>query len=112
MSRVDEQQAVLTLGVADELDLATTPALGTDVAEALASRPQTLVLDLAACPFVGVDAVHALVDLTAAARRQGTALLLVGLRPILRRVIALLGLEDALLLAPIPRPRSVSPGQP
>jgi anti-sigma B factor antagonist len=106
VSRVGEQQAVLTLRVTDELDLATTPALRAAVSDALAERPQTLVLDLAACGFAGVDAVHALVDLTAAAREQGTTLLLVGMRPILRRAIAAVGLADALLPAP-PPPRRV-----
>lgn len=100
VSRVEERQSVLTVHVTDELDLATTPALRADVAAALASRPRTLTVDLSRCPFVGVDAVHALVELTAAAQRQGTDLLLVGLRPILRRTIDLVGLPDELHVAP------------
>ena len=111
MSRVEQRQDVLTVHVTAELDLATTPALRAEVAAALTSRPQTLALDLSRCPFAGVDAVHALVDLTAAAQRQGTDLLLVAPRPILRRAIDLVGLRDALHVAPFPRPRTTG-GQP
>lgn len=100
MSRADEQLAVLTLRVTDELDIATTPTLRARVTEALAGRPQTLIVDLSACPFAGVDALHALAELTRGARRQGTTLLLISLRPIVRRTIAVLGLEGALLFAP------------
>ena len=96
MSRVEERQDVLTVRVTDELDLATTPALRAEVADALASHPQTLVLDLSDCAFAGVDAVHALADLTAVAQRQGTDLRLVGPRPILRRAIDLVGRRDEL----------------
>ena len=96
MSQVEERRDVLTVHVTDELDLATTPALRAEVADALTAHPQTLVLDLSDCPFAGVDAVHALVDLTAAAQRQGTDLRLVGPRPILRRAIDLVGLRDEL----------------
>ena len=106
-----EQQGVLTLDVTQELDLATTPALRDKVAEALASRPHTLILDLAHCAFAAVGTVYALVDLTASARRQGTTLLLLGLRPTVRRAISLVGLDDALLFAPLPRPRT-APARP
>ena len=107
MNRVGEHPTVATVQVSDELDLATTPALRVTVENALAARPQTLALDLGDCPFAGVDALHALVELTEAARRQGTTLVLVGLRPILRRAISLVGLDDALLFAPVPRPRDL-----
>ena len=105
MSRVEERQGVLTVHVTDELDLATTPALRAEVAAALASLPQTLAVDLSRCPFAGVDAVHVLVDLTAEAHRQGTDLLLVGARPLLRRAIDLVGRRGELHVAPLPRPR-------
>lgn len=97
---------VAHLRITDELDLATTPVLRARVAEALLARPQTLALDLSECPFAGVDALETLVDLTAVARRQGTTLLLVGLRPILQQAIALLGLENVLFYGHAPQPRS------
>lgn len=103
MSHVQEQQGMMTLHVTEELDLATAPALRDDVSQALTSRPHTLILDLAGCAFAGVDAVDALVDVTASARRQGTTVLLLGLRPIVRRTISLLGVDDELLVAPSPR---------
>lgn len=96
---------VTSVRVTDELDLATTPQLRSRIEVALTARPQTLVVDLSACPFAGVDALEALVDLTAAARRQGTTLVLVGLRPILRQAIALLGLETRLFYGDAPQPR-------
>ena len=105
MHRVEEQSSVLTVHVTEELDLATTPALRAEVTDALAARPRTLALELSRCAFAGVDAVHALVELTAAAKRQGTELLLVAPRPILRRVIDLVGRAGELHVAPLPWPR-------
>ena len=97
--------AVSHLHVTDELDLATGPQLRQDVQAALGARPQTLAVDLSDCPFAGVDALETLAELTADARRQGTTLVLLGLRPIVRQAIALLGLERDLLFAQPPAPR-------
>ena len=97
--------AVSMLHVVGELDLATVPELRRDIEHALASRPQTLALDLSACGFVSVDAVEMLVVLTRQARRQGTTLVLVGLRPIVTRAISLLGLEQRLFFGQPPHPR-------
>lgn len=97
--------AVSHLRVTDELDVATAPQLRREVEAALRTRPQTLAVDLADCPFAGVDALEVLVDLTAEARRQGTTLVLLGLRPIVRQAIVLLGLESDLLYGQPPAPR-------
>lgn len=93
------------LHVTDELDMSTTPLLRRCVQAVLAARPQTLVLDLSECPFAGVDAVETLVALTADARRRGTTLVLVGMRPVVRRAVTVLGLEDRLNIGKAPRPR-------
>lgn len=87
---------VRTVRVTDELDLATVPRLVTTVDSALHEHPHTLRLDLSSCTFAGVDALDALARLTAQAREQGTELVLVGARPIVTRVIDLLGLEQRL----------------
>ena len=105
MSDATTPVAVTHLRVTDELDVATTPQLRREVESALLGRPQTLAVDLSACPFAGVDALEALAGLTAMARQQGTTLVLVGLRPIVRHAIALLGLEGALLYGRTPEPR-------
>ena len=97
--------AVTVVRVTCELDIATTPQLRAEVTAALEGRPQTLALDLSACPFAGVDALEELVLLTDRARDQGTSLVLVGLRPVLRMAIELLGLEPRLLYASPPAPR-------
>ena len=89
--------AVTVIEVVDELDIATTPRLRVRVEAALATRPQTLTVDLSRCAFVGVDAVQELAALTAQARRQGTSLVLVGLRPVVRMAIDVLGLRGRLL---------------
>lgn len=98
---------VRTVRVTDELDLATMPRLVTAVDRALHEHPHTLRLDLSTCPFAGVDALGALASLTEQARDQGTALELVGLRPIVTRVIDLLGLAEHLQYSPPPDPRPV-----
>ena len=97
--------AVTHLRVTDELDLATTPTLRREVESALLARPQTLAVDLSPCPFAGIDALEALAELTAMARQQGTTLVLIGLRPIVRQAIALVGLEGSLLYGQAPEPR-------
>ena len=99
---------VRTLRITDELDLATLPRLVRTVDRVLHEHPETLQLDLSTCPFAGVDAVDALASLTAHARQQGTELVLVGVRPIVTRVIDLLGLEQHLQYAPLPAPRPAS----
>lgn len=103
--RTQSAAAVSMLHVVGDLDLATLPTLRRDVEQALAARPQTLALDLSGCAFAGVDAVETLVALTGQARRQGTTLVLVGLRPIVVRAISLLGLEERLLFGQPPHPR-------
>lgn len=99
VARADHLSDAPVLVVRDELDLATTPALRRDVERALAHRPPTLTIDLSDCAFVGVDAVSLLACLTEAGRRHGTSVVLVGLRPATRKVIALLDLDDAVVAA-------------
>lgn len=100
---------VAVLHITEELDLATTPQLRAGVEQALAAQPRTLVVDLSACPFAGVDAIGVLVALTAQAQRQRTTLVLYGVRPIVRRALALLDLDKRVVLTPpagaVPAPR-------
>jgi len=102
--------AVAHLRITDELDLATTPGLRRDVERALLNRPQTLAVDLSGCPFAGVDALEVLAELTAVGRQQGTTVVLLGLRPIVRQAITLLGLDGSLLYGRAPRPRAAREG--
>lgn len=83
--------------VTDDLDLATLPALRAELDRVLQAHPATIEVDLSSCGFVGVDGVTTLAGAAARARRQGTELLLVGLRPAARRVVRLLGFEQELL---------------
>ena len=92
--------AVTEIAVVDELDIATMPRLHARVEAALATRPQTLTVDLSLCPFAGIDAVEELAALTSRARRQGTSLVLIGLRPVVRMAIEAVGLQDRLLYNP------------
>ena len=100
------RRGTVTVDVTDELDIATIPSLRGAVEEALRGRPQTLVVDLSRCGFLGVDALGVLVGLTAAARRQGTTLTLVGLSDVARGMVSVLDLDGALLYAPPQRPGS------
>ena len=95
-----ESASLHVVRVVEELALATTPRLRREVEQALAARPSALAVDLSQCPFAGVDAIQALAALTEQAQRQGTALVLIGLREVVRRAITLLGLEERLLLSP------------
>ena len=104
--QLEAQPAVPVLVVDQELDLATVPELRRQVESALLGRPQTLALDLTRCAFAGVDALEALAALTAEAQRQGTTLVLVGLRPIVRRAIGLIGLDGQLRYGRLPVPRA------
>ena len=110
--QLEAQPAVAVLEVVDELDLATVPGLRRQVQSALGGRPQTLAVDLTRCTFAGVDALEALAALTAEAQRQGTTLVLVGLRPVIRRAIGLIGLDGQLRYGRLPVPRTADEVRP
>lgn len=100
MARAETESADgvrISVRVTDELDLATLPALREQLDRVLQARPRSIEVDLTACPFLGLDAVSALAGLSARARRQGTLLRVVGMRPAARRVVRMLGLEQDLL---------------
>jgi anti-anti-sigma factor len=98
-------RSVLTVVVTEELDLATVPSFRASLEAALRARPRILAVDLSSCGFAGVDALDALAELSATAREQGTVLVLLGLHPIVRRAVSVLGLERSLLFAEPPAPR-------
>lgn len=60
-----------------ELDIATSPRLGSVLREAL-GHARLVLLDVREVSFMDCSAVHAIVDASAAARRVGRRLLLVG----------------------------------
>ena len=84
--------AVLVTG---ELDLATVPALRARLEAAARHRPVCLLVDLSGCTFLDCSAVDLLLAARDAARRDGVVLVLVRPSRPVRRLLSLLGLDEA-----------------
>lgn len=85
--------------VLDEPGLASG-RLRARLGEALADRPERLVVDLSACAVVGASALTVLLEVHRAARRQGGALVLRGAGPGVERLLALTGVTGVFALEP------------
>ena len=81
--------------VSGELDLATVPSLRARLDVALRRRPACLQVDLAGCTFLDSSAVECLLSARDAARRDGVVLVLVRPSRPVRRLLSLLGLDEA-----------------
>ena len=79
--------------VVGELDLSSLPRVRAEIDEALAGRPERLIVDLSACPFVDASALSMLLDAHRRARRSGGSLPLRGCSPRVLRLLALTGLR-------------------
>lgn len=84
--------------VTGELDLATGPALCARLETALALRPSCLQVDLSGCTFLDCSTVGLLESVRDGARVDGTVLVLVRPSRPVRRLLALLGLQEAFAL--------------
>lgn len=84
--------------VTGELDLATVPLLRARLEAALQSRPSALPVDLSGCTFLDCSAVDVLLAVQDAARRDGVVLVLVRPSRPVRRLLSLLGLDEAFAL--------------
>jgi len=87
--------AVLVTG---ELDLATVPSLRARLDAALGRRPACLEVDLSGCTFLDCSAVDLLLAVRDAAYRDGVVLVLVRPSRPVRRLLSLLGLDEAFAL--------------
>lgn len=84
------------VAVAGEIDLSSAGHLRQCLSEELQLAPRALLLDLAAVTFCSVDGARALIDATLAARQADIPLAITSGSHAVDRVIALLGLEQAL----------------
>ena len=111
---------VVEVLVACELDTSTVPRLKAQLLDALACRPDRVVVDLSACGFLDGTALSMLLDAHRQACRAGTLLVLRGASPRVLRILRLAGvsgvfqLEPALAAdrsgLPVLRPRLAGPG--
>jgi anti-sigma B factor antagonist len=87
-----------------ELDLATAPAMRQALAQATGDGPADVVVDLARVTFVDAAGLAPMVDAADAVRAAGGRLQLASPSRMLRRVLALLDLEERLPVAGASRP--------
>ena len=85
--------AVLVVGVVGELDLSSVARVREEIEDALAARPEQLVVDLSGCPFVDASALAMLLEAHRRACRAGGVLTLRGCSPRVLRLLSLTGLS-------------------
>ena len=87
----------VTLEVAGELDLASSPQLGSAVREACERRPATLVVDIRCVSFIDSTGLRALVEAQLVCKECGSGLeVVVGESPSQRRLLEITGLLENL----------------
>ena len=84
---------VVVVDVVGDLDLRTTSRVRESLHDALARRPERLVVDLSQCGFVDASALTMLVDVHRRACRGGGVLTLRGCCPRVLRLLSLTGLR-------------------
>lgn len=84
---------LVTVAVHEDLDLSSQARVGERLTEALALRPDRLVVDLSRCGFLDATGLTVLLHAHRDARRQGAELVLRGPQARAVRVIALAGLS-------------------
>jgi anti-sigma B factor antagonist len=75
---VQHDHAVVVTHVAGEIDMLTGPSLQSHLDNALASRPERLIVDLSQVSFLASTGLAVLINAHTTATRQGTALQLRG----------------------------------
>jgi anti-anti-sigma factor len=91
--------AVVEVVVEGELDLSSVARVRDHLHDALAIRPERLVVDLTDCPFVDASALTMLLDVHRRAWRSGGVLTLRGCSPRVLRLLSLTGLARVFTLA-------------
>ena len=81
-----------TLVVHGELDARSLPRFCAELHEALAARPDRLVVDLRDCPFLEAAALSVLLEAHRTTAARGGELVLSGCTPRVLRVLSLTGL--------------------
>lgn len=102
---------VVLLRVIGEIDLATVPKLHSALRTSLVgpASPTAVRVDLAATSFIDAAGVGALVDAREAARRAGVGFAVDNPTGVVRRLLDILGLTDALHVEVVPRSATAPP---
>ncbi|MFW6091641.1 MAG: STAS domain-containing protein [Actinomycetota bacterium] len=109
-TRLGTDGAVL-LRIIGEVDLATVPKLSTALRATIAgpTSPTEVRIDLAATSFIDAAGVGALVEGREAARRAGVGFAVDNATGVVRRLLDILGLTDALHVEVVPRSATAPP---
>lgn len=91
---------VVVVDLCGWLDVATAPGLEAVLDHALRRRPPRLVVDLTACDSADCFGLGMLERVARRAREDGTELVLTGVNARIVRVLALVGLSEALPVVP------------
>lgn len=105
LGELEVRPDVTVLVLHGELDIVTVAGVRTLLDEATATGCRRLVIDLSDVPFVDVLCLSAILATVDRVRDMGGEASVVGARKPVRRMCALLGADDALVLQ-IPEPRS------
>lgn len=76
-----------------EIDLARSPSMRTQVAEAMKRSPKRVVIDLSKVPYMDSSGVATLVEALQGTRRSGAKLLLCSLTPRVRSILEISRLD-------------------
>ena len=82
-----------TVAVDGDLDLSSVARVRSQVEDALAGRPERVVVDLSRCGFVDASALAMLLEAHRRLSRQGGVLTLHGCSPRVLRLLSLTGLR-------------------
>lgn len=82
-----QHQAIVVAHVDGEVDMLTGPALQSHLDQALATRPERLIVDLSQVTFLGSTGLAVLINTQEAATHQGTTLQLRGIGRAAARVL-------------------------
>ncbi|WP_432171872.1 STAS domain-containing protein [Streptomyces sp. 1222.5] len=97
-----QENNTVHVGVFGELDVFTGPELRTLVIECLDQRPAHLVLDVSGVSFCDSSGLAALLEAHKSALQAGATFTIDGVRPAMRHVLRITGLDTRLGLRPKP----------
>jgi anti-sigma B factor antagonist len=91
-----------------DIDLSCSPALRQHLAAAQLDKPRRLVIDLSEVPYMDSSGIATLLEAMQIARRNGTRLVLCGLREKVRSIIEITRLDSVFTIAADPSAASTA----
>jgi anti-sigma B factor antagonist len=95
-----QHQAIVVAHVVGEIDMLTGPSLQSHLDQALASRPERLIVDLSQVSFLGSTGLAVLIKVQEAAIYQGTTFQLRGIERAAARVLQATNLASFFEIVP------------